>query len=174
MHRGRGGRRTSQDLKTGYLVGATPYYQQLGLVIGVIEGWSIQESIYFAFVSGLTIGYGDRVPVTTEGRLVAVALMISGVLLFGAVTASFATWLNAPNVALQVSRGGDSAVTSESASASNINLICFVCSDADFTKDSQTLAVTLTTTANGPGASNGHGGTTTFAARARRTIHRAP
>jgi putative OPT family oligopeptide transporter len=27
---------TSQDLKTGYLVGATPVYQQIGLVIGVI------------------------------------------------------------------------------------------------------------------------------------------
>ena len=28
----------------------------LGLVVGLREGWSIQESIYFAFVSGLTIG----------------------------------------------------------------------------------------------------------------------
>ena len=27
---------TSQDLKTGYLVGATPLYQQIGLVIGVV------------------------------------------------------------------------------------------------------------------------------------------
>jgi putative OPT family oligopeptide transporter len=27
---------TSQDLKTGYLVGATPYWQQIGLVIGVM------------------------------------------------------------------------------------------------------------------------------------------
>src|SRR6185369_8979625 len=63
----------------------------------------------------------------------------------------------------QASRGADSAISSESAAPSNVNLICFVCSDADFTKDSQTLAVTLTTTANGPGASNGHGGTTTFA-----------
>ncbi|TAE15149.1 MAG: oligopeptide transporter, OPT family [Bacteroidetes bacterium] len=34
---------TSQDLKTGFLVGATPYYQQLGLLIGV-------------FVSTLAIG----------------------------------------------------------------------------------------------------------------------
>ena len=34
----------------------------LGLVIGLIEGWSVQESIYFAFVSGLTIGYGDFAP----------------------------------------------------------------------------------------------------------------
>src|SRR4026207_2407847 len=36
---------TSQDLKTGYLVGATPIYQQIGLIIGVITsalviGWA--------------------------------------------------------------------------------------------------------------------------------------
>jgi putative OPT family oligopeptide transporter len=35
---------TSQDLKTGYIVGATPLYQQIGLVIGVL-------------VSALIIGY---------------------------------------------------------------------------------------------------------------------
>ncbi|MBC6947224.1 oligopeptide transporter, OPT family [candidate division KSB1 bacterium] len=38
---------TSQDLKTGYIVGATPIYQQLGLVIGVVVstfviGWTLQ------------------------------------------------------------------------------------------------------------------------------------
>ncbi len=38
---------TSQDLKTGYIVGATPIYQQLGLVIGVLVssfviGWTLQ------------------------------------------------------------------------------------------------------------------------------------
>jgi putative OPT family oligopeptide transporter len=38
---------TSQDLKTGYIVGATPIYQQIGLVIGVlvstfIIGWTLQ------------------------------------------------------------------------------------------------------------------------------------
>ena len=37
---------TSQDLKTGYIVGATPIYQQIGLVIGVIVstfiiGWTL-------------------------------------------------------------------------------------------------------------------------------------
>ncbi|MFL6212332.1 MAG: OPT family oligopeptide transporter [Blastocatellia bacterium] len=37
---------TSQDLKTGYLVGATPIYQQLGLVIGVVAS---------TFVIGLTL-----------------------------------------------------------------------------------------------------------------------
>ena len=34
----------------------------LGIIIGVLEGWSISESIYFAFVTGLTVGYGDLVP----------------------------------------------------------------------------------------------------------------
>jgi hypothetical protein len=28
----------------------------LGVIVGLLEGWSIHESIYFAFVSGLTIG----------------------------------------------------------------------------------------------------------------------
>jgi putative OPT family oligopeptide transporter len=37
---------TSQDLKTGYIVGATPLYQQLGLVIGVVVS---------TFVIGLTL-----------------------------------------------------------------------------------------------------------------------
>jgi len=41
---------TSQDLKTGYLVGATPRYQQLALFIGVIVS---------SFVIGLTVQYLD-------------------------------------------------------------------------------------------------------------------
>jgi putative OPT family oligopeptide transporter len=32
---------TSQDLKTGYIVGATPIYQQIGLVIGVVTSWLV-------------------------------------------------------------------------------------------------------------------------------------
>jgi putative OPT family oligopeptide transporter len=43
---------TSQDLKTGYIVGATPLYQQLGLAIGVIAS---------AFVIGGTLLYLHRV-----------------------------------------------------------------------------------------------------------------
>ena len=79
------------------------------------------------------------------------------------IAAAVSSWQNAPNTALQVARGDDTSVSSESASPSNINLICFVCGDADFTKDSQTLAVTITTTADRAGESNGHGGSTTFA-----------
>jgi hypothetical protein len=77
--------------------------------------------------------------------------------------AAFGTWQSAPNVNLPVSRGPNSSVTSESTSPSNINLICFVCSDADFTKDAQTLAVTLFSFATAAGQADGHGGTTQFA-----------
>src|ERR1700682_2118617 len=75
---------------------------------------------------------------------------------------SFDTWTLAPNTAVLLSRGPDSSVTQEKNSPSNINLICFVCSDAPF-GGTETLAVTVTTTADGPGASDGHGGTTQFA-----------
>jgi hypothetical protein len=30
-----------------------------GLLIGYIEGWRIDDALYFTFVTGLTIGYGD-------------------------------------------------------------------------------------------------------------------
>ena len=59
----------------------------LGLVIGVIEGWSIHESIYFAFVSGLTIGYGDLAPKTFVTRVLAILIGICGVLLTALVAA---------------------------------------------------------------------------------------
>ena len=53
----------------------------LGLVVGLREGWSIQESIYFAFVTGLTIGYGDLAPKFLLTRVLAVVIGLCGVLL---------------------------------------------------------------------------------------------
>jgi Ion channel len=59
----------------------------LGLVVGLIEGWSVQESIYFAFVSGLTIGYGDLAPKTLVTRVLAIAIGACGILLTALVAA---------------------------------------------------------------------------------------
>jgi len=59
----------------------------LGVVIGLIEGWSVQESIYFAFVSGLTIGYGDLAPKTLLTRILAILIGVCGVLLTALVAA---------------------------------------------------------------------------------------
>jgi len=59
----------------------------LGFVVGRLEGWSIQESIYFAFVSGLTIGYGDLAPKLLLTRALAVVIGVCGVLLTAIVAA---------------------------------------------------------------------------------------
>jgi hypothetical protein len=59
----------------------------LGVVVGLIESWSVQESIYFAFVSGLTIGYGDLAPKSLLARVLAIAIGVCGVLLTALVAA---------------------------------------------------------------------------------------
>jgi Ion channel len=59
----------------------------LGLVVGLLEGWSVHESIYFAFVSGLTIGYGDLAPKTLLTRALAILIGVCGVVLTALVAA---------------------------------------------------------------------------------------
>jgi voltage-gated potassium channel len=51
------------------------------------------DSLWWSFETISTIGYGDYEPVTFEGRVVAVGLMIAGIALLGAVTATLAAWL---------------------------------------------------------------------------------
>src|SRR5579875_3004653 len=50
------------------------------------------NAIWWACVTVTTVGYGDYYPVTTEGRFIAVGLMIGGMALIGVVVASFAAW----------------------------------------------------------------------------------
>jgi voltage-gated potassium channel len=44
-------------------------------------------------VTTVTTGYNDLAPLTAEGRIVAVALMIGGISLVGIVTATLASWI---------------------------------------------------------------------------------
>jgi matrixin len=89
----------------------------------------------------------------------ATAANVSGGNLQDAVAAAFGTWSTAPNTALTLTRGADSQVSSPA--FDGVNLVCFTCS-TDFSSDG-TLAVTFTTTANGAGADDKHGGKSRFA-----------
>jgi hypothetical protein len=59
----------------------------LGVVIGLIEDWRLLDGIYFAFVSGLTIGYGDLVPTQPLSRVLAICIGLAGVMLVGLIVA---------------------------------------------------------------------------------------
>jgi voltage-gated potassium channel len=51
-----------------------------------------EDALWWSFVTITTVGYGDRFPITTEGRLIAAILMIGGVGLFGTFTGFVASW----------------------------------------------------------------------------------
>ncbi len=50
-----------------------------------------EDALWWSISTITTVGYGDIYPVTTEGRIVAAVLMITGVGLFGAFTAYVAS-----------------------------------------------------------------------------------
>lgn len=51
------------------------------------------DALWWAFVTMTTVGYGDYVPVTFTGRVVAAGLMVGGIALIGVVTATLASWI---------------------------------------------------------------------------------
>src|SRR5260370_8136861 len=57
----------------------------LGLLIGFVEGWSVGDAVYFTFVTGLTIGYGDIVPRQALARALAIGIGVSGLFLPGLI-----------------------------------------------------------------------------------------
>jgi voltage-gated potassium channel len=52
-----------------------------------------EDALWWSYVTITTIGYGDKYPVTTEGRIIAVILMTAGVGLFGTFTAFVSSWI---------------------------------------------------------------------------------
>jgi voltage-gated potassium channel len=55
-----------------------------------------QDALWWAFATVTTVGYGDKFPVTTEGRMVAAVLMTAGVGMFGSFTGLVASWILTP------------------------------------------------------------------------------
>ena len=53
---------------------------------------TFRDALWWGIETVTTVGYGDRFPVSTPGRIVATVLMLSGIALLGVVTASVASW----------------------------------------------------------------------------------
>ncbi len=60
-----------------------------------VEGSNIKnfgDGLWWAVTTVTTVGYGDRFPITSTGRILAVCLMLVGISLMGVITASVAAW----------------------------------------------------------------------------------
>ena len=56
-------------------------------MLAYLEKIAFAEALYFAFVTGMTIGYGDIVMHTPVGRLVALLIGFIGILFTGLIVA---------------------------------------------------------------------------------------
>ena len=69
------------------LSGLLVFKAGMGAIVATLEGWSLWQGVYFAFVTGLTIGYGDLAPKQPLTQLLAIVIGFSGILLTGLVAA---------------------------------------------------------------------------------------
>ena len=60
-----------------------------------------EDAVWWAFATITTVGYGDRYPVSSEGRFVAVVLMCAGVGLFGTFSGFLAAWFIDPQPSIR-------------------------------------------------------------------------
>jgi voltage-gated potassium channel len=91
------GRQFTITLKVAITTLFVAYISAVQITISerMVEGSNIKnfgDGLWWAMTTVTTVGYGDKFPVTAEGRILAVALMIMGISLVGVITASVAAW----------------------------------------------------------------------------------
>lgn len=53
---------------------------------------NVGDGFWWAITTLTTVGYGDIYPTTTEGRFIAVGLMVTGICVLGVISATVAAW----------------------------------------------------------------------------------
>jgi preprotein translocase subunit SecG len=59
----------------------------LAILIGRGEGWSISDSMYYGFITGTTVGYGDFRPTRGAGKAMAIIIAYLGLIQIGIIVA---------------------------------------------------------------------------------------
>jgi voltage-gated potassium channel len=63
-----------------------------GVLIHYVEGMSVADGIWWAFVTASTVGYGDISPRSFYGRMIAMVLMLVGIGLIGSITSTLTSY----------------------------------------------------------------------------------
>jgi voltage-gated potassium channel len=63
----------------------------LALIVGRKERWSAFDSIYWAFITGFTVGYGDIRPLTRLSKILAILIAWTGIMFTGVIVAATVT-----------------------------------------------------------------------------------
>ena len=71
-----------------------PLFVGLGAIIAVLsvwvgrkEGWSVGDSLYFGFITALTVGYGDLRPTRGMNKFIAIVIALFGLITSGILVA---------------------------------------------------------------------------------------
>ena len=59
----------------------------LGVLFSVVERTGLFYSLYFTFITAMTVGYGDITPNTDIGKVLSVCMGISGIVTTGIIVA---------------------------------------------------------------------------------------
>ena len=59
----------------------------LGIIVGFLESWGRFDSIYWAFITATTVGYGDIRPLKPVSRILSVLVALIGVTFTGIIVA---------------------------------------------------------------------------------------
>jgi voltage-gated potassium channel len=74
-------------LTSPILIGMIALIVLLGLIVGRIESWSKFNSIYWSFITALTVGYGDIKPSSKVSKIISVCVGCFGIMLGGILVA---------------------------------------------------------------------------------------
>jgi voltage-gated potassium channel len=68
-------------------LGLSAIIATLSVWVGRKEGWSVADSLYFGFITALTVGYGDLRPKHGVNKFIAVVLALFGLITSGILVA---------------------------------------------------------------------------------------
>ena len=57
----------------------------LGQVVSRIEGWDKFDSLYWSFITALTVGYGDIRPVQKSSKAISILIALIGIMFAGVI-----------------------------------------------------------------------------------------